>query len=88
MSKKILTVVIPTYNRSKLFKKSLDNFIKFKNYIDIFIIEDGSKKEIVEQNKNYLKKFNNILLSLKIILIFLLLKMVQKKRLSSKIRII
>ena len=46
MSKKILTVVIPTFNRSKLFKKSLDNFIKFKNYIDIFIIEDGSKKEI------------------------------------------
>ena len=60
MSKKILTVVIPTYNRSKLFKKSLDNFNKFKNFIDIFIIEDGSKKEIAEQNKNYLKKFNNI----------------------------
>ena len=60
MSKKILTVVIPTYNRSNLFKKSLNNFIKFKNYIDIFVIEDGSRREIVEQNKSYLKKFRNI----------------------------
>jgi glycosyltransferase involved in cell wall biosynthesis len=60
MLKKILTVVIPTYNRNKLFKKSLNNFIKFKSYIDIFIIEDGSRKEIIEQNKNYLKKFDNI----------------------------
>ena len=57
---KILTVIIPTYNRNKLFKKSLFNFLKFKDYIDIIIVEDGSIKAIVEKNRNFLKKYKNI----------------------------
>ena len=55
MSKKVLTVVIPTYNRNILFKKSLLNFLKFKDYIDIFLVEDGSTKEVIEKNKNFLE---------------------------------
>lgn len=60
MSKKILSVIIPTYNRKNIFKKSLFNFLKFKDYIDIFIVEDGSIKEIVKKNSDFLKKYKNI----------------------------
>lgn len=60
MSKKVLTVVIPTYNRNILFKKSLLNFLKFKDYIDIFVVEDGSTKEVIEKNKNFLAKYKNV----------------------------
>jgi glycosyltransferase involved in cell wall biosynthesis len=60
MSKKVLTVVIPTYNRNILFKKSLLNFLKFKDYIDIFLVEDGSTKEVIEKNKNFLENYKNV----------------------------
>ena len=60
MLKKVLTVVIPTYNRNILFRKSLLNFLKFKDYIDIFVVEDGSTKEVIEKNKNFLGKYTNV----------------------------
>ena len=60
MTKKILSVVIPTYNRDQLFKKSLLNFFKLKKFIDIFIIEDGSKKDIALKNLKFLNRYENL----------------------------
>lgn len=54
MSKKIITIIIPTYNR-KIKIKTIINFLKYSNFIKILIIEDGS----VESIKNYNKKLTN-----------------------------
>lgn len=55
MSKKIVTIIIPTFNRI-LKKKVIFNFLNFKKFIKIIIIDDGSLEEIKKKNLNILKK--------------------------------
>lgn len=59
MSKKIITIIIPIFNRF-IKKKSISNFLKFKKFIKIIIIDDGSPKKIMEKNLKLIKKFPEI----------------------------
>lgn len=59
MSKKIITVIIPTYNR-KIKIKTIINFLKYSNFIKIYIIEDGSAETIKNYNKRLIKKYSAI----------------------------
>jgi glycosyltransferase involved in cell wall biosynthesis len=60
MSSKILSIIMPTYNREKLFIKTVLNFQKYKKFINIIIIEDGSDVNTVKKNRSAIKKFKNI----------------------------
>jgi len=61
MSKKKITIIIPTYNRILKNNKSIKNFYFFtKKDLNIFIIEDGSSNEIINNNIQFLKKFSKI----------------------------
>lgn len=53
---KIITVIIPIYNRT-INIKLLKNLCYFKKKIEIFFIDDGSNKLILNKNKNILKNF-------------------------------
>ena len=35
-------------------------FYKFKKYLNVIIVEDGSRKEIILYNKKLLKKYSNV----------------------------
>lgn len=56
---KLLTVIIPTYNR-KINKKILEIFLKFEKKIQVLIIEDGSISKIKNENQNITKYYKNI----------------------------
>lgn len=61
MSKKKITIIIPTYNRSLKNNKSIINFYFFtKKDLNIFLIEDGSSSKIKKNNLQFLKKFPKI----------------------------
>ena len=60
--KKILTVVIPTYNMEKYLSNCLDSFIydeKTKD-IEVLIVNDGSKDNSVKIAKEYEEQYPNI----------------------------
>lgn len=57
--KKILTIIIPIFNR-KINKKILNVFSKFEKKIQVYVIEDGSNSEIKNLNQNTTKYFKNI----------------------------
>ena len=59
-----VAIIIPTYNRFHLLKKSLESALNqtYKN-IDIYITDDNSHLDILEQNKYIIEmqeKYNNI----------------------------
>ncbi len=56
---KKITVIIPNYNR-KINTKLIGVFSKFKNKINIYIIDDGSKNFFKIYNHNLLKKYKYI----------------------------
>lgn len=59
MNKKIITVIIPTYNR-KIKIKTIVNFLKFSNFIKILIVEDGSADNVKNYNKKLIKQYPEI----------------------------
>ena len=56
---KKISVVIPVYNR-KINMRLVNIFYKFKKYLNVIIVEDGSRKEIILYNKKLLKKYSNV----------------------------
>lgn len=60
--KKILTVVIPTYNMEKYLSNCLDSFIYDEKMedVEILIVNDGSKDNSVKIAKKYEEKYPNI----------------------------
>ena len=54
---KKISVVIPVYNR-KINMRLVNIFYKFKKYLNVIIVEDGSRKEIILYNKKLLKKYS------------------------------
>ena len=59
MSKKIITVIIPIYNR-KIKIKTIINFLKYKNFIKILIVEDCSDDSVKNYNRKLIKKYPEI----------------------------
>jgi glycosyltransferase involved in cell wall biosynthesis len=59
MSKKIITVIIPTYNR-KIKTKTIVNFLKYNSFIKILIVEDGSVESVKNYNSRLAKKYPDI----------------------------
>ena len=59
MNKRIITVIIPTYNR-KINEQKIINFLKYKNFIKILVIEDGSTELIISYNSELIKKYPDI----------------------------
>lgn len=55
---KIITVIIPTYNR-KLNFNLISKFDKFKKKIEVIIVDDGSDKLINSYNLKLIKNFSN-----------------------------
>jgi len=56
MKKKVLSVVIPTHNRSSFLKKAIQNYKDFADEVEIIVINDGSKDE---ENEEYGKIVEN-----------------------------
>lgn len=56
--KKIITVIIPTYNR-KLNFNLISEFYKFKKQIEVIIVDDGSNKLINFYNSKQIKNYSN-----------------------------
>jgi len=59
MNEKIITVIIPTYNR-KIKIQTIVNFLKYNNFIKILIVEDGSVEGVRNHNNRLIKKHPNI----------------------------
>jgi glycosyltransferase involved in cell wall biosynthesis len=59
MNKKIITVIIPTYNRI-IRKEIVKSFFHFKKFIKIIIVDDGSSIRIMNYNKKILDTFSKI----------------------------
>jgi glycosyltransferase domain-containing protein len=56
--KNIFTIIIPTYNRYKFLKRSLDFYCQFKNNFNILILDSSNKS--VKKNLNYFNYKKNI----------------------------
>ena len=56
---KKITIIIPTYNR-KINIKLLRIFSNFENKINVYIIDDGSKKNFKDYNRKQVKKYKHI----------------------------
>lgn len=55
------TIIIPTYNRSKLLALTLDSILKqtvSQNIIEVIVVDDGSSNDTAEVAKEYSKKMN------------------------------
>lgn len=59
MNKKIITVIIPTYNR-RIRKEVIKKFFFFKKFIKIIIVDDGSSVYVKNYNKKFLYPFSEI----------------------------
>ena len=64
MNKPLLSLCIPTYNRSQYLKKSLDSIICQQEFLDgkveIVISDNASEDDTREVVETYLKRFDNI----------------------------
>lgn len=59
--KKVLTVVIPTYNMEKYLKNCLDSFIcENKDLIEVLVVNDGSKDGSLKIAKEYETKYPDV----------------------------
>lgn len=60
--KKVLTVVIPTYNMEKYLENCLNSFIfdEKEEGLEVLIVNDGSKDNSINIAKEYEKKYPNI----------------------------
>lgn len=60
--KKVITIVIPTYNMEKYLSNCLESFIydKQTNDIEVLIVNDGSKDNSINIANEYAKKYPNI----------------------------
>ena len=60
--KKVLTVVIPTYNMEKYLAHCLESFIfdEAEKGLEILIVNDGSKDNSINIAKSYENKYPNI----------------------------
>lgn len=58
--KKLITIVIPTKNRSVLVKKIISEIRTFINRVDIIIVDDNSKFDESKNLSKYLSTFKNI----------------------------
>lgn len=65
MKKLLLSICIPTYNRAKYLKNSIDSIICQKEfldgYVEIIISDNASTDETEELVRDYIEKFNNVL---------------------------
>jgi len=57
--KKIITVIIPIYNR-KIKIKTIINFLKYSDFIKILIVEDGSVESVKNFNRKLIKQYPEI----------------------------
>ena len=56
---KILSIAIPTYNMEKYLPRCLDSLVSIKSiipYLEIIIVNDGSKDNSLEVAQSYEKK--------------------------------
>lgn len=63
MSKKILTIVVPTYNVEKYLKRCLDSLLyneKINNKIEVIVVNDGSKDSSLSIARKYEKTYKDI----------------------------
>ena len=64
MNKPLLSLCIPTYNRSQYLKKSIDSIVCQKEFLDgkveIVISDNASDDDTREVVKPYLRRFANI----------------------------
>ncbi|MCF6269427.1 MAG: glycosyltransferase family 2 protein [Melioribacteraceae bacterium] len=60
-SEPLVTIILPTYNREKYLKRSIDSVQNqaYKNW-ELLIIDDGSSDATLSLVKNYLNQFSNI----------------------------
>ena len=62
---KLLTIIIPTYNRRDIVKENLDNTIpmvlRYKEYVSIYISDNDSPDGTEEMITPYLEKYSEIL---------------------------
>lgn len=63
-NKKILSIIIPTYNAAKFLDKGLSSFIiddnSLLNMLDIIVVNDGSTDNSVEIAKKYVNKYPDV----------------------------
>ena len=63
-NKKILSIIIPTYNAAKFLDKGLSSFIiddnSLLNMLDIIVVNDGSTDNSVEVAQKYVNKYPDV----------------------------
>lgn len=63
-NKKILSIIIPTYNAAKFLDKGLSSFIiddnSLLNMLDIIVVNDGSTDNSVEIAQKYVNKYPDV----------------------------
>ena len=59
VNEKILTVVIPTKNRSELLKRSVESFSNLGDLLNLVVVDDGSSKEQASKNKEIVEKMGH-----------------------------
>ena len=63
-NKKILSIIIPTYNAAKFLDKGLSSFIiddnSLLNMLDIIVVNDGSTDNSVEIAQKYVNKYQGL----------------------------
>lgn len=59
---KILSIIIPTYNMAALLPRCLDSLVKAQNanYLDVLVVNDGSKDNSSEIGHQYESQYPNI----------------------------
>ena len=62
MNKKILTIIIPSYNTSKFIDECLPTYIdkELESFLDVLLIDDGANSDTIEKLKYYEKKNPNL----------------------------
>lgn len=60
--KKIISVIIPFYNAEKTLKNSIESILmqNMNEYVEIILIDDGSKDDSVDISQEYNDKYDNI----------------------------
>jgi len=54
---KLLTIIIPTYNRSQMLKRALNSIkTKYKSKLEVVVCDDRSSEETIANNKNIISE--------------------------------
>ena len=67
MSEKVLTVIVPVYNKESLVRKCLQSFVsdKLRNILEVIVIDDGSKDASFDIITEYAQSYPDIFVKVK-----------------------